>query len=108
MLGAQSVLRSTDTSAETMTPLAESSIHDRLVHSRCYSRLSSGPVNWAATLLENLSLAPFTPGKRLRRVLDALVHRPVERQNPHPGISGICLTVASWQEICRDSISHSL
>ena len=30
MLGAQSVLRSTDTSAETMTPLAESSIHDRL------------------------------------------------------------------------------
>src|SRR6218665_1275297 len=30
MLGAQIVLRSTDTSAETMTPLAESSIHDRL------------------------------------------------------------------------------
>ena len=30
MLGAQIVLRSTDTSAETMAPLAESSVHDRL------------------------------------------------------------------------------
>jgi len=30
MLCAQSVLRSTDTSAETTTPLADSSVHDRL------------------------------------------------------------------------------
>jgi len=30
MLGAQSVPRSTDTSAETTAPLADSSIHDRL------------------------------------------------------------------------------
>ena len=31
MLGAQSVSRFTDTSAETTTPLDDSSIHDRLV-----------------------------------------------------------------------------
>ena len=30
MIGAQIVPRSTDTSAETMAPLADSSIHDRL------------------------------------------------------------------------------
>jgi len=46
----------------------------------------------------------FAPGKQQCRVLDAPVHRPVERQNPQPGISGKCLIVAPWQENCRDSI----
>ena len=67
MLGAQSVSRSTDTSAETTTPLAEISIHDRLVkasplvyqmrfisthRSRRYSRLVSDAVNSVATVLD--------------------------------------------------------
>src|SRR6218665_346027 len=111
MLGAQSVPRSTDTRAEATAPLADSIIHDRLdkasplvyqthirfvdvsysgsvnflMHSRCYSRLGSNPMNSAATLLEKRSLAPFDPGKRRCCVLDAPVHRPVERQNPTPG-----------------------
>ena len=79
MFGAQSVPRFTDTSAETTAPLADSNIHYRLdkssplvdqahikfadvshlwigklspaVHSRCYSRLGSDPVNSAATVL---------------------------------------------------------
>ena len=57
------------------------------VHSRCYSRLGSDPVNSAAmaTVLGKLSLAPFAPGKRRCRVLDAPVHRPIERQAPTLG-----------------------
>jgi len=30
------------------------------------------------------------------------------KTKPHPGISGICLAVASWQEEFCDSMSHSL
>ena len=78
-------------------------------HSRYYSRLGSGPVNSATTVLEKLSLTPFaSAGKRRCLVLDAQVHRPVERQKPRPGIYGICLAVASWQEDCRNSMPHSV
>ena len=70
------------------------------VHSRCYSRLGSGPVNSATTVLEKLSLVPFAPGKRQRTVL--------LKDKPRPGISGICLEVASCQEDCRDSMPYSL
>src|SRR6218665_2454720 len=114
---------STDTSAETTAPLADSSIHDRLVKAsplvdhmhfkfvdfnycgavnfllhkvyspcRCYSLLGSDRMNSATTALEKRSQAPFAPGKRRRRVLDAQVHRPVERQNPTLGFS-----VYVWQ-----------
>src|SRR6218665_596415 len=111
MLGAQSVPRSMDTSAETTAPLADCSIHNRLdkasplidqahikfadvsycgsvnfllqyIPCRYSNRLGSDPVNSAAIVLEKLSLAPFAPGKRQCRVLDAPVHRPVDRQNP--------------------------
>src|SRR6218665_339479 len=50
--------------------------------SRCYNRLGSDPVNSATTMLEKRSQAPFAPGKRQCLMLDALVHHPVERQNP--------------------------
>jgi len=112
MFGAQSLLRSRDTSAETAAPLADISIHDHWSkrvqssigrisrtltlailggklspawYSRCYSRLGSDPVNSTATVLEEWSRAPITPGKRRWLVLDAPVHRPVERQNPTLG-----------------------
>ena len=52
--------------------------------SRCYNRLGSDSVNSATTVLEKRSQAPFAPGKRRCRVLDAPVHRPVERQNRKP------------------------
>src|SRR6218665_2212975 len=99
--------RSTDTSATGR----DSSIHNRLVKAsplvnqthfkfvdvsysgsvdhkafRCYSRLGSGPVNSATTVLEKRNHAPFAPGKqRWCRVLDAPGHRPVQRQNPTLG-----------------------
>src|SRR6218665_385901 len=120
MLGAQSVPRFTDTSAETTAPpaaIAATTIdwskvsplidhtHFKFVNvnysgsvnfllrkayipeSRCYNRLGSDPVNSATTVLEKQSQAPFAPGKRRCRVLDAPVHRPVERQNPTLGFS---------------------
>src|SRR6218665_2878241 len=114
MLGAQSVPRFTDTSPETTAPPAaiaastidwskrtQSSIRRisssltlailyRLTFScvrRCYSRLGSDPVNSASIELEKRCQAPFAPGKRRCRVLDAPVHRPVERQNPTLGFS---------------------
>src|SRR6218665_351911 len=43
--------------------------------------------NSATTVLEKRCQAPFAPGKRRCRVLDAPVHRPVERQNPTLGFS---------------------
>src|SRR6218665_3198509 len=115
MLGAQSVPRFTDTSAETTAPpvaITESTIDwskaSPLIHqthfkfvdvsysgsvnfllrktyipeSRCYYRLASDPVNLAITVLEKRSQAPFAPGRRRCRILDAPVHHPVERQNP--------------------------
>ena len=65
-------------------------------------------VNLATTVFEKQSQAPFAQGKQRSRVLNAPVHRPVERQNPTLGIFGICLAIASWQEDCRDSMPHSL
>src|SRR6218665_701451 len=115
MLGAQSVPHSTYTSAETTAPLADSSIHARLVKAsslvdhthfkfvdypgavnfllhkvyytpcRCYSLLGSDRVNSATTVLEKRSQAPFAPGKRRCRVLDAQVHRPVENKTQQIG-----------------------
>src|SRR6218665_1305936 len=122
MLGAQSVPRFTDTSAETTAPpaaIAESTIDcmvkaSPLIHqthfkfvdvsysasvnfllrykayipeSRCYNRLGSDPVNSATTVLEKRNQAPFAPGRRRCRMLDAPVHHPVERQNPTLGFS---------------------
>ena len=41
MLGAQSVPRSMDTSAETTAPLADCSIHDQRAHQRAYLSIRS-------------------------------------------------------------------
>src|SRR6218665_1664293 len=117
MLDAQSVPRFTNASAETAAPPAaiaasmidwskrpHSSIRrisssltlailDRLTFS-CVrptfqnpGAMGSDSVNSATTVLEKRSRAPFAPGKRRFRVLDAQVHHPVERQNPTLGFS---------------------
>jgi len=55
MLGVQSVPRSTDTSAETTAPMADSSIHDLnflLQYTPDASRPGLDPMNSAATVLE--------------------------------------------------------
>src|SRR6218665_44836 len=67
-------------------------LHKVYTPCRCYSLLGSDRVNSATTVLEKRSQAPFAPGKRRCRVLDAQVHRPVERQNPTLGFS-----VYVWQ-----------
>src|SRR6218665_65539 len=113
MLGAQSVPRSTDTSAETTAPLADTSIHDQLVKA-CplvdqtrFKFVDVSYSGWVNFLLQytpqvlystgfrsgefgrhsvgERSLALFAPLKRRCRVLDAPVHRPFERQNPTLG-----------------------
>src|SRR6218665_674627 len=137
MLSAQSVPRSTDTSAEATEPLANSSFHDHwskraqlsirrilsrptltlaildgklslAVHSRCYGRLGSDPVNWRPLCLRYevwpLSLQESDGVTCSMRQCPVLL-KDIFRISP-PGISGICLAVASLQGDCRGSIQN--
>src|SRR6218665_1828660 len=140
MLGAQSVPCSTNTSAEVMAPLADSSIRDQLekacplvdqarfkIVDVSYSGLAhfllqytlDAIVDWVQNFRSGEFGGHSVGGMKLGtfRSRKATVHMSCARcvsapscskTKPHPGISGICLAVASWQEDCRDSKTHSL
>src|SRR6218665_2131758 len=136
MLGAQSVPRSKDTSVKMTAPLADSSIHDRLDKASLLvdqTRIKFVDVSYCGLLsfllrtFQMLESTGFRSGEfsghsvgemksGTFRSRKAIVSRaqcasaPVLlKDKSHLGISGICLTVASWQENCHDSsMSHSL
>src|SRR6218665_1678453 len=136
MIGAQSVLRYTNTSPETTTPLADSSIHDLLVKAcplvdqtrfKFVDVSYSGWVNFLLHKLQMLKSTGFRSGEfcdhsvgeiksgtlrsrkaTVSRARWASAPSVLLKNKPSPGISGICLAVASCQEDCRDSMFYSL
>src|SRR6218665_352142 len=74
------------------------------VHYRCYIELTGlRSSEFVGNIVGGMRRVPFAPGKQWCRVLDAPGRCSVERQKTHPGISRICMAVASGQEDCHDS-----
>jgi len=121
----------TDTSAETTAPLADSSIHDRLVKARPlvdqtrfkFVDISySGSVNFLPQYTTDAIVGSGEFGGQCWR--NEVGHLSLQetdgvscsmrqctvllRDKTRPGIFGICLAVASGQEDCSDCMPDSL